>query len=205
MSAKKRRKIHGVRREFRRPRGWTKWFNEGLMEAEPTGGIEASTATGGQDASKLFDDSSSTQMTFADGKPTVTWAYRGAKQGPTFYTVTSGANPGDPADWQLLGSQNGKTWTAVDTRIGEVFTSRNQTKPYKMDKPGRFSQFRLVVSKTIGAPQANLAEIELLAGGADALVVETCQDLLQVKAAVLGMKQAMTDEGRTEKKRKYEK
>ncbi|GAA1172465.1 methionine synthase [Pseudonocardia alaniniphila] len=36
----------------------------------------------------------------------------------------------------------------------------------------------------------------LLAGGADALVVETCQDLLQVKAAVLGMKQAMTDEGR---------
>jgi 5-methyltetrahydrofolate--homocysteine methyltransferase len=36
----------------------------------------------------------------------------------------------------------------------------------------------------------------LLAGGADALVVETCQDLLQVKAAVLGMKRAMTDEGR---------
>ena len=36
----------------------------------------------------------------------------------------------------------------------------------------------------------------LLAGGADALVVETCQDLLQVKAAVLGMKRAMLDEGR---------
>ena len=36
----------------------------------------------------------------------------------------------------------------------------------------------------------------LLAGGADALVVETCQDLLQVKAAVLGVKRAMQDEGR---------
>ena len=36
----------------------------------------------------------------------------------------------------------------------------------------------------------------LLAGGADALVVETCQDLLQVKAAVLGMKRAMAAEGR---------
>ena len=36
----------------------------------------------------------------------------------------------------------------------------------------------------------------LLAGGADALVVETCQDLLQAKAAVLGMQQAMTAEGR---------
>jgi len=36
----------------------------------------------------------------------------------------------------------------------------------------------------------------LLAGGSDALVVETCQDLLQVKAAVLGMQRAMIAEGR---------
>src|SRR5689334_12792934 len=36
----------------------------------------------------------------------------------------------------------------------------------------------------------------LLAGGADALVVETCQDLLQVKAAVLGLKRAVAAEGR---------
>src|SRR5690348_7116065 len=36
----------------------------------------------------------------------------------------------------------------------------------------------------------------LLAGGVDALVVETCQDLLQVKAAVLGLKRAMVAEGR---------
>ncbi len=36
----------------------------------------------------------------------------------------------------------------------------------------------------------------MVAGGADAVVVETCQDLLQVKAAVLGIRQAMRDEGR---------
>src|SRR5919112_1017011 len=36
----------------------------------------------------------------------------------------------------------------------------------------------------------------LLAGGSDALVVETCQDLLQVKAAVLGLQRAMVAEGR---------
>ncbi|MBW0117776.1 methionine synthase [Pseudonocardia abyssalis] len=36
----------------------------------------------------------------------------------------------------------------------------------------------------------------MLEGGADAIVVETCQDLLQVKAAVLGMKRAMVAEGR---------
>jgi hypothetical protein len=38
MSAKKRRKVFGVRRETRRPRGWTRWFNEGLFEAEAAGG-----------------------------------------------------------------------------------------------------------------------------------------------------------------------
>ena len=36
----------------------------------------------------------------------------------------------------------------------------------------------------------------LLAGGADAIVIETCQDLLQVKAAVLGVQRAMRAEGR---------
>ncbi|HWM58120.1 MAG TPA: homocysteine S-methyltransferase family protein, partial [Pseudonocardia sp.] len=36
----------------------------------------------------------------------------------------------------------------------------------------------------------------LLVGGADAFVVETCQDLLQVKAAVLGVQRAMQAEGR---------
>ncbi|RAG80649.1 methionine synthase [Streptacidiphilus pinicola] len=35
----------------------------------------------------------------------------------------------------------------------------------------------------------------LIAGGADALLIETAQDLLQVKAAVLGVKQALTESG----------
>ncbi|MFI6887105.1 methionine synthase [Streptosporangium canum] len=36
----------------------------------------------------------------------------------------------------------------------------------------------------------------LVAGGADALIIETCQDLLQVKAAVIGAKRAIADSGR---------
>ncbi|MEU5940156.1 methionine synthase [Micromonospora sp. NPDC047548] len=36
----------------------------------------------------------------------------------------------------------------------------------------------------------------LIAGGADALIIETCQDLLQVKAAVVGSKRAMVELGR---------
>ena len=41
MSAKKRRKVFGVRRETRRPRGWTRWFHEGLFESETAGSVLA--------------------------------------------------------------------------------------------------------------------------------------------------------------------
>ncbi len=128
-------------------------------------GLGTATASGGQDASKLFDDSSTTQMTFTTGTPQISWAFRGGKQTPTYYTLTSGASAGDPTDWQLQGSNDGITWTTVDSRSGEVFPWRNQTRPFKISNPGQFAQFRLVVTKTVGAAQTNLAEIELLAGG----------------------------------------
>ncbi len=35
----------------------------------------------------------------------------------------------------------------------------------------------------------------LLGGGADALIIETCQDLLQAKAAVIGARRAMAAAG----------
>ena len=79
-------------------------------------GLGTATATGGQDASKLFDDSSTTQLTFTSATPQITWAFRGGKQKPTYYTVTSGASAGDPADWRLQGSNDGITWTTVDSR-----------------------------------------------------------------------------------------
>ncbi|MEV1328433.1 GH92 family glycosyl hydrolase [Micromonospora costi] len=127
-------------------------------------GLGTATASGGQDASKLFDDSSTTQLTFTSATPQVTWTSR-VRQTPMYYTLTSGAAAGDPADWRLQGSNDGVTWTTLDTRKGEEFTWRNQTRPFKVSHPGRFTQFRLVVTKTAGATQANLAEIELLAGG----------------------------------------
>ncbi|GAB3932092.1 hypothetical protein GCM10027614_00620 [Micromonospora vulcania] len=128
-------------------------------------GLGTATVSGGQDASKLFDDTSTTQVAFTSATPQVNWAFRGGKQKPSYYTLTSGAAVGDPADWRLQGSNDGITWTTVDSRKGEVFRWRNQTRPFTIDKPGRFAQFRLAVTRTVGAAQPNLAEIELLAGG----------------------------------------
>jgi len=104
-------------------------------------------------------------MTFTTGTPTITWAYRGGKQEPTFYTVTSGASSaGDPESWTLQGSQDGIRWTTLDYRPGEVFQWRNQTKDYRIGLPGKFAQYRLDVFKSTSATPS-LAEIQLLAGG----------------------------------------
>jgi hypothetical protein len=48
MSAKKRRKIYGVRRETRRSRGWTRWFQEGLFETAPANSIRLRSVLWGQ-------------------------------------------------------------------------------------------------------------------------------------------------------------
>jgi hypothetical protein len=48
MSAKKRRKVYGVRREVRRTRGWTRWFLEGFFDADAGGGVRLRTVLWGQ-------------------------------------------------------------------------------------------------------------------------------------------------------------
>lgn len=51
MSSKQRRKLYGIRRERRRPRGWTRWFNEGLIEAESAAhGVRLRTVLWGKDS-----------------------------------------------------------------------------------------------------------------------------------------------------------
>lgn len=64
------------------------------------------------------------------------------------YTMTS-ANDSpqrDPTAWQLLGSNNGITWTVLDTRSGEVFTDRFQTKKYTFSNSTAYSYYRLNIT-----------------------------------------------------------
>jgi hypothetical protein len=50
MSPKKRRKVQVTRRESRRPRGWTRWFREGLLEGDTQAGVRLSTTIWGAPA-----------------------------------------------------------------------------------------------------------------------------------------------------------
>ncbi|HEY3629684.1 MAG TPA: glycoside hydrolase domain-containing protein, partial [Jatrophihabitantaceae bacterium] len=134
---------------------------------QDTTGPSLGVATGpdGMDATKLFDDTSTTGVTFPTATPQITWKYNGNRQRPTFYTMTSGSAAGDPSAWRLQGSNDGVRWTTVDSRSNETFDWRLQTQPFTVEDPGWFKYFRLAVTKTVGAPQTSLAEVELLSGG----------------------------------------
>ena len=91
----------------------------------------------GRDAKALFDNTSRTAVAFTSGTPSVTFALSGVGQRATWYTVTSGPKAGDPSAWRLEGSKDdGETWQTLDTRTGQVFPWRVQTRPFEIAHTG---------------------------------------------------------------------
>ncbi|XVS63471.1 GH92 family glycosyl hydrolase [Actinosynnema sp. CA-299493] len=80
------------------------------------------------------------------------------KESSTFYTVTSGKGAGDPTSWVLKGSYDGTTWSTVDERSGEAFAWRQQTRAFKIARPGHYRHYRLEFPGPV-----TVAEFELLA------------------------------------------
>ncbi|MEU4157925.1 GH92 family glycosyl hydrolase [Actinoplanes sp. NPDC026670] len=110
--------------------------------------------TGTVTTAALADDSSATEATVT----TQEWTLPAAAEAGQ-YTITSAAAAGaDPAGWRLLGSADGVTWTELDTRTGQAFPWRRQTRPFTVASPGAYTHYRLEFTGP-----ATVAELELLA------------------------------------------
>lgn len=125
-------------------------------------GVGRGTPSGpaGVEVAPLFDNSSSTRVTFPSATPFVQYSLAAADSA-LFYTLTSGAVAGDPMSWVLKGSHDGSAWSVLDRRTNETFPWRLQTRPFKIEKPGRYAHYRLEVTASTGAT-TTLAEVELL-------------------------------------------
>ncbi|MFJ8824128.1 GH92 family glycosyl hydrolase [Streptomyces sp. NPDC102467] len=85
----------------------------------------------------------------------------------TKYALTSANDHDerDPKDWTLKGSADGKEWTTLDSRSGETFDKRSQTKTYEIEKPAEYAHFRVEFTKNNGASDATqLADLQLSTG-----------------------------------------
>jgi PAS domain S-box-containing protein len=82
------------------------------------------------------------------------------------YSLTSANDfyPRDPADWQLLGSNDGgNSWDVLDDRRNEAFSKRLQKRDFALQKPASYALYRLQINSVFAPALANsiqLAEIE---------------------------------------------
>lgn len=73
------------------------------------------------------------------------------------YRITSAAsgstydNTLDPMSWTVQGSQNATDWTVVDTRSGEAFGNRGETREFRVATPGAYRYYRLHVTANWGS------------------------------------------------------
>jgi predicted alpha-1,2-mannosidase len=132
-----------------------------LQDLTGPGRGEASDSTHSGEIAKLFDNTSDTGVIFADATPWVQYRLD-AEHSVSMYTLTSGAEAGDPRSWRLEGSRDGRTWAALDERHAEVFPWRRYTRAFAVRHPGRHSYYRLTVTENSGETTTNLAELELL-------------------------------------------
>ncbi|MEV0383196.1 GH92 family glycosyl hydrolase [Nonomuraea sp. NPDC050643] len=70
----------------------------------------------------------------------------------------------DPRDWQLQGSQDGQTWTTLDTRTGETFPARLQRREYRFANTTAYAHYRLNITRIGSGATLQLAEWELSDG-----------------------------------------
>ncbi|WP_405990257.1 GH92 family glycosyl hydrolase [Streptomyces sp. NBC_00986] len=85
----------------------------------------------------------------------------------------------DPKDWTLSGSTDGKDWKTLDTRSGETFADRFQTKSYDLAEPAEYQHFRLDITKNNGASGIlQLADVQFSTGGTTAPIPEDMLSLV---------------------------
>ncbi|WP_280888283.1 GH92 family glycosyl hydrolase [Streptomyces sp. LBL] len=128
----------------------------------------------------------------ADGEPSTKWLTFESTGWAEFdldkpvkavrYALTSANDvvERDPRDWTLAGSTDGKDWKTLDTRSGESFSERLQTKTYDIPEAAaaEYRHFRLEITKNNGAAGIlQLADVQFSTGGSDGPVP---QDMLSL-------------------------
>jgi hypothetical protein len=118
-----------------------------------------------EDMAKAFDANSATKWFAGNGVRTGWIAYQfaaAATHTVTSYSLTSANDqPGrDPSAWQLQGSNDGQTWTTVDTRTGQTFAARFQTNSYSFAGNTAYARYRLNVTANSGGTDLQLADLQ---------------------------------------------
>ncbi len=119
----------------------------------------------GEGSPKLVDGDYNTKF-LTDGFPQDFWVQLTFPSTTIIgaYTITSGndAPERDMKDWNLAGSNDGTTWTILDTRTDETFPDRNFTKRYEFTNTTAYKQYRINVLSNNGSNLIQISEWRLI-------------------------------------------
>lgn len=116
-----------------------------------------------EDVPSLIDNNTSTKY-YRSGRTALWVRYQSTAPAIVVRYTVSSANdvPGrDPKDWQLQGSHNGSSWSTLDTRTGEVFTGRKQTRSFTVANETAYTFYRLNITANNGETGTQFSEWEL--------------------------------------------
>lgn len=137
----------------------------GLIDLAKGGTVTASGENGADESAAMaFDDNSTTKWRSTNGPWWIQYRLAGNSGGTVgMYTLTSGDYAqSDPKDWILQGSDNGTSWTDIDTRTNESFRLRNYLRAFRVDNAKAYKFFRFDFKAANGGTYLHLSEIELL-------------------------------------------
>lgn len=142
--------------------------NSGVAELRPESteagvtGVEASDEyeEAGETADNLLEDSR--EKWLADSETAWLDFTLADPTGVTSYSLMSANDfpERDPRDWTLLGSHDGHAWTRLDSRVGESFGARFQTRTFSLPAhAAAYRHYRLNITRNAGGTETQLARV----------------------------------------------
>ncbi len=129
-----------------------------------------------EDSPKFIDNNVNTK--FLVGNTATLWTQyesTSSKNLVTKYSITSAndADSRDPKDWTFEGSDDGVSWTILDTRTNEDFPSRFQERTFSFQNSDTYKYFRLNMTANNGSDAYQMAEWQIFGIPVDAPAIPT--------------------------------
>ncbi|MEK8168858.1 hypothetical protein NKH77_00650 [Streptomyces sp. M19] len=170
------------------PVRWVSWADQSgnsrsvaLRSASPSGRADVSDLVGTVWASAEFPEAGEVARNLVDAStrkwfaphPRASLEFRLAEPVAVGRYVLTSANDApdrDPAAWTLRGSADGSVWRTLDTRSGQSFAERHESRTYRIAEPVPYDHYRLDITGNNGSPHLQLAAVRFLADGGGGFV-----------------------------------
>ncbi|SDC29313.1 Protein of unknown function [Massilia sp. PDC64] len=116
-----------------------------------TGGTPNDSRNNAANAASAFDRNSQTEWFYSGVMGWLQYDLGHTETVQRYTLVSSFDKIGrDPKDWQFQGSNDGVTWTTLDTQVGQAFANRFQLNSYTVANPGAYRWYRLNITSNNG-------------------------------------------------------